>query len=56
MPWIYQVGIPLNTIQLKSFHIMLEVVEQFGPGLIPPSYHEARVTCLKKEVEYTKKN
>ena len=54
MCWIYQAGIPLNTIRLKSFHIMLEAVRQFGPSLIPPLYHEARVTCLKKEVEHTK--
>ncbi|XP_022156081.1 uncharacterized protein LOC111023053 [Momordica charantia] len=33
---------------------MLEAVGQFGPGLIPHSYHEARVTYLKKEVQYTK--
>ena len=32
---------------------MIESIGQFGPGLKPPSYHELRVPCLKKELEAT---
>ncbi|KAL5550637.1 hypothetical protein UlMin_000813 [Ulmus minor] len=35
---------------------MLESVASFGPGFKPPSYHEARCTLLKKEVEAIKTN
>ncbi|KAJ9541484.1 hypothetical protein OSB04_027990 [Centaurea solstitialis] len=30
------------------------VRQQIARGLDPPSYHEMKVTCLKKEVDYTK--
>ncbi|KAA0060647.1 uncharacterized protein E6C27_scaffold22G005340 [Cucumis melo var. makuwa] len=32
---------------------MMESIGQFGPGLKPPTYHELRVPCLKKELEAT---
>ena len=32
---------------------MIESIGQFGPGLKPPSYHELRAPCLKKELEAT---
>ena len=30
------------------------MIGDFRRGLDPPSYYEMRVTCLKKEVDYTK--
>ena len=33
---------------------MVQMIGDFGRGLDPPSYHEMRVTYLKKEVDYTK--
>ncbi|RDX92313.1 hypothetical protein CR513_25571, partial [Mucuna pruriens] len=33
---------------------MIEAVENYGPHLKPPSYHELRVPLLKQELEYTK--
>ena len=32
---------------------MIESIGQFGPGLKPPTYHELRVSCLRKELETT---
>ncbi|GKC05162.1 zf-BED domain-containing protein [Tanacetum coccineum] len=37
-----------------EFKKMIQMVGDFGRGLDPPSYHEMRVTYLKKEVDYTK--
>ncbi|KAA0052326.1 hypothetical protein E5676_scaffold113G001490 [Cucumis melo var. makuwa] len=34
-----------------AFAPMIESIGQFGPGLKPPTYHELRVPCLKKELE-----
>ena len=33
------------------FASMVEKIGEYGRGLKPPSYHEARVTFLKKEVD-----
>jgi hypothetical protein len=51
--WVYQAGIPLNTLKMKSFKTMVEAIGQFGPGLRAPSYHEARVTFIKEELMHT---
>ena len=40
-----------HTCTYDSFAPMIEAIGQFGPGLKPPSYHELRVSCLKKELE-----
>ena len=32
---------------------MIDMISRFGIGLKPPSYHEIRETCLKKEVDFT---
>ncbi|PKU71770.1 hypothetical protein MA16_Dca008299 [Dendrobium catenatum] len=50
---MYNVGIPFNAVNYDSFPVMVEALGQFGPGMKPPSYHEVRVTCLKKEVGHT---
>ncbi|TYK04958.1 hypothetical protein E5676_scaffold143G001770 [Cucumis melo var. makuwa] len=48
-----QKGVPLNACTYDSFAHMIESIGQFGPGLKPPTYHELRVPCLKKELEAT---
>ncbi|KAA0041802.1 hypothetical protein E6C27_scaffold61G001320 [Cucumis melo var. makuwa] len=51
--WFYDAGVPLNACTYDSFAPMIESIGQFGPGLKPPTYHELRVPCLKKELEAT---
>ncbi|KAA0062060.1 hypothetical protein E6C27_scaffold89G004020 [Cucumis melo var. makuwa] len=48
-----QKGVPLNACTYDSFAPMIESIGQFGLGLKPPTYHELRVPCLKKELEAT---
>ncbi|XP_075495987.1 uncharacterized protein LOC142533194 [Primulina tabacum] len=52
--WMYDAGIPFNAVNYDSFKPFIEAVGQFGCGMKPPTYHEVRVTCLKKELEHTK--
>ncbi|XP_019172473.1 PREDICTED: uncharacterized protein LOC109167856 [Ipomoea nil] len=53
--WMYEAGLPFNCVQYtKSLQGFIECVAQHGPGMKPPSYHEVRVTYLKKEVEHVK--
>ncbi|XP_073137903.1 uncharacterized protein [Henckelia pumila] len=52
--WMYDAGIPFNVVNYDSFKPFIEVVGQFGTGMKPPTYHEVRVTCLKKELHHTK--
>lgn len=47
---IYCVAIPFNDTTYDSFHVMVEAIGQFGPGMNPPSMYELRVPLLKKEV------
>ncbi|OIT30989.1 hypothetical protein A4A49_59060, partial [Nicotiana attenuata] len=49
--WIYDAGLPFNCVNYSTFDKFIEVVGQHGPGMKPPSYHEVRVTHLKKEVK-----
>ncbi|KAK1591715.1 hypothetical protein Q3G72_012251 [Acer saccharum] len=51
--WMYDAGIPFNSMKYPSFKPFCEAVGQYGPGVTPPSYHEIRVLLLKKEVELT---
>ncbi|CAH9108141.1 unnamed protein product [Cuscuta europaea] len=46
----YHNGIPFNVARSHSFKCAVEAIGQYGPNLKPPSYHEVRVTSLKKEV------
>ncbi|CAH1447076.1 unnamed protein product [Lactuca virosa] len=48
--WFYDAAIPFNVATYDSFHIMVEAIGQFGPGMNPPSMYELRVPLLKKEV------
>ncbi|KAL0430475.1 UNVERIFIED_CONTAM: hypothetical protein Sradi_0673500 [Sesamum radiatum] len=51
--WMYDMGIPFNTVRVDSFAPTIEALGQPGPGMKPPSYHEVKVTYLKKELEHT---
>ncbi|GKU89252.1 hypothetical protein SLEP1_g3416 [Rubroshorea leprosula] len=53
--FFYQNGISFNVARSESFKLMVEAIEQYGKNLKPPNYHELRVSCLNKELEYTKK-
>ncbi|KAL5144536.1 hypothetical protein HKD37_06G014813 [Glycine soja] len=46
--------ITFNVAKSKSFKLMIEAIDTYGPHLKPSSYHELRVPLLKKELEYTK--
>ena len=52
--WMYDVAIPFNTVNYASFQPMLEAIEQYGVGYKGPSFHDVRVTNLKKELALTK--
>ncbi|XP_020082516.1 uncharacterized protein LOC109706122 [Ananas comosus] len=52
--WFYDAGIPFNAANYDSFHVALEAVGQYGPGLKPPSMYELRIPLLQKEVQQTK--
>nr|KAJ0190830.1 hypothetical protein LSAT_V11C800390750 [Lactuca sativa] len=52
--FFYTSAIPFNCVKNPEFRKMIEMIGEFGRGLNPPSYHEIRVTMLKKEVDYTK--
>nr|GEV11516.1 zinc finger, CCHC-type [Tanacetum cinerariifolium] len=47
-------AISFNYVKNPEFKKMIQMVGDFGSGLDPSSYHEMRVTYLKKEVDYTK--
>ncbi|GFZ08786.1 hypothetical protein Acr_20g0005940 [Actinidia rufa] len=51
--WMYDAGISFNAVTYPSFGPMIESIGQYGPGMEPPSYHETRVTYLKKELAHT---
>ncbi|GMP25163.1 hypothetical protein CsSME_00002160 [Camellia sinensis var. sinensis] len=51
--WMYDAGIPFNAVNYESFGPMIEAIGQYGPDMKPPTYHEMRVTQLKKEVKHT---
>lgn len=53
--FFYENGIPFNAAHSLSYEIMIESVGQYGPGLIPPSYHELRVPLLEKAKQNTEK-
>ena len=46
-----QSALPFNLVKDPYFKVMLESIALFGKGLKPPSYHEVRITFLKKEME-----
>ena len=53
--WMYDAGLPFNCVNHKSFDKFIEAVGQHGPGMNPPTFHEVRVTHLKKKVDKVEK-
>ena len=51
---MYDAAIPLNAVNYASFQPMLEAIGQYGVGYKGPSFHDVRVTNLKKELALTK--
>ncbi|RVW39587.1 hypothetical protein CK203_090641 [Vitis vinifera] len=52
--WMYEADIPFNVITYPSFQPMIEAIGQYGVGMKGPTFHEVRVTNLKKELALTK--
>ncbi|RVW58026.1 hypothetical protein CK203_114209 [Vitis vinifera] len=52
--WMYEAVIPFNTVTYPSFQPMIEAIGQYGVGMKGPTFHEVRVTNLKKESALTK--
>ena len=52
--WMYDVTIPFNAVNYASFQPMLEAIGQYGVGYKGPSFHDVRVTNLKKELALSK--
>ncbi|CAH9123996.1 unnamed protein product [Cuscuta epithymum] len=52
--WVYEAGIPFNSINCDSFKMFVEALGRYGPGYTPPSQYQLRETLLKAEVERTK--
>jgi len=48
---IYGNALPFNLVRSPLFIQMLKAVREYGKGLKPPSYHEVRVSYLKKAVD-----
>ena len=47
---IYAEALPFSLVKSPWFHTAVQSIGEYGKGLKPPSYHEVRVTFLKKEV------
>ena len=52
--WMYDAAIPFNAVNYASFQPMLEAIGQYGVTYKGPSFHDVRVTNLKKELALTK--
>ena len=51
--FFYACGIPFNAANSRHYEVMIESVGQYGPGLVPPSYHQLRVPLLEKVKKQT---
>ena len=51
--WMYDAAIPFNAVNYASFQPMLEAIGQYGVGYKGPSFHDERVTNIKKELALT---
>ena len=51
---MYETAIPFNVVTNLSFQSMIEAIGQYGVGMKGPTFHEVRVTNLKKELTLTK--
>ncbi|KAL5826796.1 hypothetical protein ACOSQ3_018637 [Xanthoceras sorbifolium] len=52
--WVYEAGVPFNTIENDDFKLIMEAVGQFRPGYKPPSQYQLREPLLKEEIQRTK--
>ena len=52
--WMYEAAIPFKAITYPSFQPMIKAIGQYGVGMKGPTFHEVRVTNLKKELVLTK--
>ena len=52
--WMYETTISFNAITYLSFQPMIEVIGRYGVGMKGPTFHEERITNLKKELTLTK--
>ncbi|KAF7149439.1 hypothetical protein RHSIM_Rhsim03G0072400 [Rhododendron simsii] len=48
---IYAEALAFSLVKSSWFHTAIQSIREYGKGLKPPSYHEVRVTFLKKEVD-----
>ncbi|KAI3818669.1 hypothetical protein L1987_12484 [Smallanthus sonchifolius] len=55
MDGAYSVGLPFNAVRDEGFQDMINVIGEYGRGMPTPSYHNIRVTLMKKRLEETKK-
>ncbi|RVW36765.1 hypothetical protein CK203_101561 [Vitis vinifera] len=51
---MYEAAIPFNAVTYPNFQPMIEAIGQYGVGMKGPTFHEVRVTNLKKELALTK--
>nr|KYP43790.1 hypothetical protein KK1_034770 [Cajanus cajan] len=53
---IYGNALPFNLVRNPLFIQMLKVIGEYGKGLKPPTFHEVRVSFLKKVIDNIQKN
>ncbi|CAH1439887.1 unnamed protein product [Lactuca virosa] len=53
--WAFSVGLPFNAVRDESFQDMINSIGEYGRGMPTPSYHNIRVTLMKKRLEDTQK-
>ena len=51
--WMYEAAIPFNVVNYDSFKVAIQSIGRYGIGMKLLSYHEERVSLLKKEVAHT---
>ncbi|XP_043697120.1 uncharacterized protein LOC122647875 [Telopea speciosissima] len=53
--FLYDAGVPLDTVNSVYFQPMVDAIASEGPGFKPPSYHDLRGWILKNSVEEVNK-
>ncbi|MFS7927700.1 putative Zinc finger BED domain-containing protein [Helianthus anomalus] len=52
--WAYSVGLPFNAVRDESFQDIINAIGEYGRGMSAPSYHNIRVSLMKRKLEETK--
>ena len=52
--WMYEAAISFNVVTYPSFQPMIEAIGHYGVGMKGPTFHDVRVSNLKKELALTK--